>query len=86
MSCMSKIPDRVKRVKLTAGKDTVIDTMGLGCILKPSESDVFVRGKSEESKEDAFIVRKGETFEFSSRIVIFASEETNVYCMFYTTL
>ena len=78
MSCMSKIPDRVKRVKLTAGKDAVIDTMGLGCILKPSESDVFVRVKSEESKE--------ETFEFSSRIVIFASEETNVYCMFYTTL
>lgn len=86
MNCLSRIPDKVEKIFLTANEQYVIDTKGLGCIIKPSDCDIFVKAKAGEDNGNAFIVRKAESFEFCSHITVFASQDTSVFCMLYSTL
>ena len=81
---ITKIPDEARKVTLQAGKELILDTKGLDCIIKPDKEDVFL--KTVKGSEDSFIIRSGEEFSFCGKVYICAQSDAVMYCLFYRTL
>ena len=88
MNGISRIPDEVKCISLSGDKTekSVIDTKGLGCIIKPCGGELYIKAKSGETDGDAFVLSDGESFEFCGRITVFSEASLKVNCLFYSTL
>ncbi len=83
-----KIPDEVKCIALSGNEtqDSVIDTKGLGCIIKPVGGELYIKAKRSEADTDAFVLSDGESFEFCGSVTVFSKTTVSVNCMFYSTL
>ena len=84
MTNITKIPDEARKVTLASGREVLLDTKGLDCIVKPDTADVFL--KTEEGSDDCFIIRSGEEFSFCGKAYLCAHNDAVLYCLFYRTL
>lgn len=85
MNGFSKIPVKINAIGVISGVEFEVDSKGLDCIIKPTETDIWVYLKSGKNAE-RFLIKAGESFEFCGKIYFSASMSGTVYCYMYQRL
>jgi len=80
------IPDETRRISLKASQKVRVETNGRSVRLQAGDNTVFIKAKASGDDSDAFPVHSGNCVEFCGAVTVFSEQDTEVFCLFYTTL